>query len=45
MESDGGNDYKQAKNSGKKRKRFTGSAFDLAIKLYDFDRCEHLCAL
>jgi len=45
MESDGGNDYKQAYNGGKKRKRDTGSAVDLSINFDDFDRCEQLCDL
>ena len=40
MESDGRNDYKQAHNGGKKRKRDTGSAVDLTINFDDFDRCE-----
>ncbi len=40
MESDGGNDYRQAHNSGENRKRLTGSAVDLAINVDDFDRYE-----
>ena len=43
MSCDGGNDYKQAHNGGKKRKRETGSAIDLTVNLVDYDRCVRLC--
>ena len=43
MASDGGNDYKQAHNGGKRRKRETGSACDLTVNLDDYDRCVRLC--
>jgi hypothetical protein len=43
MACDGGNDYKQAHNGGRKRKRDTGSAVDLSINLDDYDRCLRLC--
>ena len=38
MASDGGNDYKQAHNGGKKRKKDTGSACDFTVNLVDYDR-------
>ena len=34
-----GNDYKQAHNGGKKRKRDIGTSVDLSIDLNDYDRC------
>ena len=43
MSCDGGNDYRQAHNGGKKRKRETGSAIDLTVNLVDYDRCVRLC--
>jgi len=43
MACDGGNDYKQAHNGGRKRKRDIGSAVDLSINLDDYDRCLRLC--
>ena len=43
MACGGGNDYKQAHNGGKRRKRDTGSACDLTINLDDYDRCVRLC--
>ena len=43
MASDGGNDYKQAHNGGKKRKKDTGSACDFTVNLVDYDRCVRLC--
>ena len=43
MASDGGIDYKQAHNGGKRRKRETGSACDLTVNLDDYDRCVRLC--
>ena len=39
MEVLGGNDYKQAHNGGKKRKRDIGTSVDLSIDLNDYDRC------
>ena len=41
MEELGGNDYKQAHNGGKKRKRNIdiGTSVDLSIDLNDYDRC------
>ena len=38
MEELGGNDYKQAHNGGKKRKRDVGTSVDLSIDLNDYDR-------
>jgi len=35
----GGNDYKQAHNDGRKRRRETGTSVDLSINLDDYDRC------
>ena len=43
MACDGRDDYKQAHNGGKRRKRETGSACDLAVNLVDYDRCVRLC--
>jgi len=43
MSCDGGNDYKQAHNGGKRRKRETGSACDFSVNLGDYDRCKRLC--
>ena len=43
MACDGGNDYKQAHNGGKRRQRETGSACDYTVNLDDYDRCECLC--
>ena len=41
MACDGGNDYKQAHNGGKKRqKSTTGSAVDLSVNVDDYDRCK-----
>ena len=42
MQSDGGNDFKQAHNGGKRRRRETGSAIDLSINLDDYERCVRL---
>ncbi len=39
MSSLGGNDYKQAHNGGKRRRRETGTSVDLSISLNDYDRC------
>ena len=39
MEVLGENDYKQAHNGGKKRKRDIGASVDLSIDLNDYDRC------
>ena len=33
MACDGGNDYKQAHNGGKKRQKSTGSAVDLSVNV------------
>ena len=35
----GGNDYKQAHNEGKRRRRETGTSVDLSISLDDYDKC------
>ena len=35
----GGNEYKQAHNNGKKRRRGIGASVDLSIDLNDYDRC------
>ena len=43
MQSDGGNDYKQAHNGGKRRRRETGSAIDLSVNPDDYERCVRLC--
>ena len=43
MACDGGNDYKQAHNGGKKRQKSTGSAVDLSVNVDDYDRCKRLC--
>ena len=44
MSCDGGNDYKQAHDGGKRRKRETGSAWcDFTVDLVDYDRCVRLC--
>lgn len=45
MSCDGGNDYKQAHNGvkGKRRKRETGSACDFTVNLVDYDRCVRSC--
>ena len=43
MSCDGGNDNKQARDGGGKRKRETGSAVDLTVNLVDYDRCVRLC--
>ena len=43
MQSDGGNDFKQAHNGGKRRKRETGSAIDLSVNLDDYEKCLRLC--
>ena len=42
MKDLGGNDYKQAHNGGKKRKRDIGTSVDLSIDLNDYDRCIEL---
>ena len=39
MACDGGNDYKQAHNEGKRRRRDTGTSVDLSVSLADYDRC------
>jgi hypothetical protein len=39
MSSLGRNDYKQAHNGGKRRRRETGTSVDLFISLDDYDRC------
>jgi len=39
MSSLGGNDYKQAHNDGKRRRRETRTSVDLSISLDDYDRC------
>ena len=39
MKDLGGNEYKQAHNNGKKRRRDIGSSVDLSIDLNDYDRC------
>ena len=44
MACDGGNDYKQAHNGGKKRQKSTGSAVDLSVNVDDYDRCYELVA-
>ena len=38
MSSLDGNDYKQAHNDGKRRRRETGTSVDLSISLDDYDR-------
>ena len=43
MACDGGNDYKQAHNGGKKRQKSTGSAVDLSVNVDDYDRCKRVC--
>ena len=43
MSCDCGNDYKQAHNGGKRRKRETGSVCDFTFNLVDYDRCVRLC--
>ena len=43
MSCDGGNDCRQARNGGEKRKRETGSAIDFTVNLVDYDRCVRLC--
>ena len=35
----GGNEYKQAHNNGKKRRRDIGASVDHSIDLNDYDRC------
>ena len=35
----GGNDYKQARNEGKRHRRETGTSVDLSVSLADCDRC------
>ena len=37
MKNLGGNDYKQAHNNGKKRRRDIGASVDLTIDLNDYD--------
>ena len=39
MSSLGVNDYKQAHNTGEKRRRETGTSVDFSISLDNYDRC------
>lgn len=42
IQSDGGNDYKQAHKGGKRRKTETGSAIDLSVNLDNYEKCVSL---
>jgi hypothetical protein len=44
MTCNGGNDYKQANDGGKKGKRETCSGCDLTVDLGEYDRCVGVCA-
>ena len=45
MACDGGNQYKQAHNGGRKRAQNTGSSVDLTVNLDDYNRLKNTLGL